>query len=114
MNDTIECRVCGFDFDPTSPEKKRAGGKINECPDCAEETEVPYVGVMNADGKQAGVEIVACATEDARNKFLQSWRKNAGYHKGKSSALYTAGGTAGVEFKTVARFEGNTNHKGRQ
>ena len=32
-----ECIHCQVDFDPRSPAKRQAGGKINECPDCVEE-----------------------------------------------------------------------------
>jgi len=46
----IDCAICEESFDLRSPEKKRAGGKRNHCPDCAEETAVPYLAVNGADG----------------------------------------------------------------
>jgi hypothetical protein len=108
------CTECEDEYDDASALKRQAGGLITHCPDCSEENEVKYLGVNNADGKQQGVEIIAFETQADRNAFHRRWAKNAGMHKGKSSALYTAGDTSGIKFRKVTEFCGNKNHKGRQ
>lgn len=45
----IECVACEEIFDLNSPEKRRAGGLRNHCPDCAEETTIPYLAVKAAN-----------------------------------------------------------------
>ena len=37
MRHIKECIHCGEEFSLHCPKKRRAGGKINECPDCVEE-----------------------------------------------------------------------------
>lgn len=108
-----QCIHCEIEFDAHSPEKQRAGGKINECPECAVEPEVPYLGVQIADGKQAGLQVLSFRDQKSREKFSRIWQKNAGMHKGKSSALGVASSTQSVSFKKIAEFEANKNHKGK-
>jgi hypothetical protein len=57
------CKICNEEFNHNSPEKKKAGGLINCCPDCSEETTVKYVGVSSADGKQAQATILKFESE---------------------------------------------------
>ena len=63
-----ECVHCECMFDPNSSAKKRAGGKINECPDCVEElgteTAVKYLGLQAGDGKTASISIVAFESDE--------------------------------------------------
>ncbi len=108
-----ECESCGGEYDDKSPEKREAGGLIIHCPDCSDETAVPYLGVNNASGKMQGVEILAFETMSDRTKYLGAWHKNVGQNKGKSSPLGNAGGLTGIKFRKVASFGGNPNHKGK-
>jgi len=107
------CSLCEIEFDTHSPEKKRAGGKVNECADCAEETAVKYVGLQSADGKQSQATILKFQSVEDREKYLEFWKNNSGLHKGKSCQL---GGhlstTPAVKFETVSAFSA-TNHKGK-
>ena len=110
----LECRECGGQFDPTSAAKRKAGGKRFECADCAEETTVRYAGVQGADGKQASVSILRFNTEADRAAYLEYWQVNSGLHKGKSCQIGQGlMNNPNISFKTVAVFEGNTNHKGK-
>lgn len=107
------CILCEIDFDSTSEAKKRAGGRVNQCPDCSEETAVKYVGLQSADGKQAQATILRFKSDKDREVYLAFWKNNSGLHKGKSCQL---GGhlstTPAVEFETVTGFS-PTNHKGK-
>lgn len=109
----IECSVCGEMFDINSQRKKQSGGLRNHCPDCSEEHVVPYLGVANASGKVAGIEVIAFDNAGDREKFQRGWAKNKGMHKGKSSALGCAGGLSGISFRRVADFGRNDNNKGK-
>lgn len=109
----IECAECGIEFDSSSIEKKRAGGKINHCPDCAEETAVKYVGLQSADGKQSQATILKFNSEKDREKYLEYWKNNSGLHKGKSCQLGThISTTPDAKFEIVSDFS-PTNHKGK-
>jgi hypothetical protein len=100
-------------FDPRSPAKMRAGGKINTCPDCSTEGAVRYLGLQSGDGKQASVTILSFNSSSDRERYSSYYRNNAGYHKGKSCQLGNHLSTnPGVSFKTVTQ-SGATNHKGR-
>lgn len=107
------CKHCGVEFDLHSEAKQDAGGLINECPDCAFEPEVKYLGIGTADGKQQGIEVLKFDSEEDRRAFSQIWAKNIGMDKGKSSPLGRASSTGSVKFRKVAEFAGNKNHKGR-
>ena len=60
---TKDCVHCGVEFNIRSTAKIKAGGKINECPDCVEElgteTAVKYLGLQAGDGKANALSIVA-------------------------------------------------------
>ena len=107
------CVACDTKFDPQSPAKLRAGGRINTCPDCSDEPVVKYLGLANGDGKQASVTILAFDSPKDRERYSDYYRNNAGYHKGKSCQLGAHLSTdPGVKFRTVTQSTA-TNHKGR-
>lgn len=108
-----ECVECSVMFDLHSAEKRRAGGRINCCPDCSEETTVKYAGVQAADGKQSQATILKFQSEQDKNKYLDFWKVTSGLYKGKSCQLSkTAPTTPNVHFETVTAFI-PTNHKGK-
>jgi NAD-dependent SIR2 family protein deacetylase len=107
------CINCGDEFNPHSAEKRRVGGKITQCPDCSEETTVKYIGLQSADGKQAQATILQFNDEKDKNRYLDFWKNNSGYHKSKSCQLGShLSTTPGVKFKTITQFN-PTNHKGK-
>lgn len=108
-----ECVHCGSKFDPRSPAKARAGGRINECPDCSDEPAVRYLGLAAGDGKQASITVLAFGSTADRERYSDFYRNNAGYHRGKSCQLGSHLSTdPGVKFRTVTQATA-TNHKGR-
>lgn len=107
------CIHCQEDFDLDSREKKEAGGKVNECPECAEESTVKYAGVQAADGKQAQATILKFDSERDKEKYLAFWKNNSGFNKGKSCQLGNhLSTTPGIKFQTIVAHN-PTNHKGR-
>ena len=107
-----DCVSCGAPFDPTSLAKRRAGGRINTCPDCSEEPAVRYLGLSAGDGKQAGVTILKFDSHEDREEYRQAWWVNSGMMVGKSCQLGYQKRTPNVRFKTVTQSTA-TNHKGR-
>lgn len=108
-----ECHECGTKFDPRSPAKLRAGGKINTCPDCSLETTVKYLGLSNGDGKQASITVLAFNSVSDRSRYADFWRNNSGINKGKSCQLGSHLSTdPGIHFRTVSQ-SSPTNHKGK-
>jgi hypothetical protein len=108
-----QCVLCDLFFDTNSPEKKLAGGLINHCADCSEETVVKYVGLQAADGKQSQATILKFESESDKNKYVAFWQNNSGYHKSKSCQLGNhLSTTPGVKFTTVVAHV-PTNHKGK-
>ena len=109
----IECAVCGVDFNPLSPEKKRAGGFRNHCSECSSETTVKYAGVQAADGKQSQATILRFQSEQDKTKYLNFWQNNSGLFRGKVCSLGNhLSTTPNVHFETVVSFT-PTNHKGK-
>lgn len=107
------CRVCECEFDDSSPAKRRAGGKITDCSDCAEESTVRYLGLQAADGKQSQVTILGFKSTQDREKYKKFWQNNSGYNKGKSCQLGSHLSTdPGIAFQTRNAFA-PTNHKGK-
>lgn len=107
------CVHCEENFDLHSPEKRRAGGRSNQCPDCSEETTVKYAGVQAADGKQAQATILKFKSDMDKEKYLSFWQNNSGLHKGKSCQLGShLSTTPNVSFETISGFT-PTNHKGK-
>ena len=107
-----ECVNCGINFDPNSPAKRRAGGKINTCAECSDEPAVKYLGLSAGDGKQAGVTILKFDSQDDREAYREMWWVNSGMMVGKSCQLGFQKRTPNVKFRTVAQSTA-TNHKGR-
>jgi len=110
----VKCSVCEDDFNLHSPEKRRAGGLRNHCPDCAEETTVPYLAVKSANGKMSDLTILQFESSADRNRYKSAWLNNTGYHKGKSCHLSRSNtAMSGMKFKQVAENRANANHKGK-
>lgn len=107
------CFECEAEFDVHSMQKRAAGGRVNQCPDCSEETAVRYIGLQSADGKQSQATILKFSSDSDRSKYLEFWKNNSGLYRGKSCQL---GGhlstTPAVKFETVTGFS-PTNHKGK-
>ena len=112
------CIHCDSDFNLLSSAKKRAGGKINECPDCVEElgteTAVKYLGLSSGDGKTAAISIVAFESDEDRSAYASAWKAVTGFHKGKSCHLSGSQTTIGNRpMRHVGFNAGNANHKGK-
>ncbi len=112
------CTHCEADFNHKSAAKVKAGGKINECPDCVEElnteTTVKYLGVCMGEGKQGGVDILAFESDADRDAYKKMWRNNSGQNKSKNCQLGNhLTPSSGFKFRKVAENHGNRNHKGR-
>ncbi len=117
MRNLNECVHCGDKFDPRSPQKLKAGGKINECPNCVDElgTSGPpkYLGVAAGDGKMTGLTILKFQSEKDREAYAAMWRNNSGQNVGKSCQLGThLTSSIGVKFETVQATQA-VNHKGK-
>lgn len=108
------CTECDSSFDSNSKEKKRAGGLINHCPDCSEETSVKVVAVSGSDGKMAGIEILRFETEEDKKQYIEFWRINSGIYKGKSCQLKGNVSTPSIKFKKIYENHPNGNHKGKK
>lgn len=106
------CIHCDIEFDINSPEKKRAGGKINECPDCSVETEVKVLGLKSGDGKQASISILKFSSKEEKEAYANYWRIASGMTKGKECQMNNAQTVPKVSFKIVTQ-EGSRNHKGK-
>lgn len=107
-----ECSECGANFDPRSPAKRLAGGRINTCPDCSQESTVKYLGLSAGDGKQAGITVLKFESKEDREEYRQAWWVNSGMMVGKSCQLGFQKRTPNVKFKTITQSTA-TNHKGR-
>ena len=112
MKSSRECVVCGGPFDPNSHAKRLAGGKVGECPDCAAESTVKYLGLSAGDGKQAGITVLKFESAEDREEYRQAWWVNSGMMVGKSCQLGFQKRTPNVKFTTVTQSTA-TNHKGR-
>jgi hypothetical protein len=112
MRNARECSVCGSSFDPNSHAKRLAGGKVNECPECATEPAVKYLGLTAGDGKQASITVLKFESPEDREEYRQAWWVNSGMMVGKSCQLGFQKRTPNVRFETVSQSTA-TNHKGR-
>jgi NAD-dependent SIR2 family protein deacetylase len=107
------CIHCQENFDLNSIKKKKAGGKINECPECAEETVTKVIGLQSADGKQSQITILQFESEQDKTRYMDFWKNNSGYNKSKSCQLGKhLSTTPNIKFKTISGFN-PTNHKGK-
>lgn len=108
-----ECIHCEGTFDTDSPAKKRAGGRINECPECTGEDVPRYLGVASGDGKMASIAILAFNNKAEREQYKSFWANNSGLHKGKECQLGShLSVNPGISFRTVTQ-AGAMNHKGK-
>lgn len=109
----MKCKICEEEFNEKSPEKKRAGGLINNCPDCSIEHTAKYAGVASADGKMGQISILKFKSNADRENYLSFWQNNSGLHKSKSCQLGNhLSTTPNVSFETIQGFK-PTNHKGK-
>lgn len=107
------CAHCEEEFDSKSLAKRKAGGKINECPDCALESTIPYAGVASSDGKMGQISILKFSSKQDRENYIRFWRNNSGINKSKSCQLGNhLSTTPAVSFETIQAFK-PTNHKGK-
>lgn len=108
-----ECIHCECPFDTDSPAKRRAGGRINECPECTGEDVPRYLGVASGDGKMASIAILAFNNKAEREQYKSFWQNNSGLHKGKECQLGShLSVNPGISFRTVTQ-SGAMNHKGK-
>lgn len=110
----LQCFECGGEYDLHSPEKRRAGGKVNHCPDCAEETTVKYAGVSAGEGKMGSVQVLKFSSEADREAYMKFWKATSGMNTGKNCQMQFRAKEPNIKFSTVATFTGNKNHKGRE
>lgn len=109
-----ECAECGVGFDPHSPQKRKAGGKICHCPDCSVETEIPYLGVAGGDGKQVGISVVKFETQNDRDRYQLWFGSVSGLRTGKNCQMGHEPPPCPItKYTTVAYNGGNSNHKGK-
>ena len=109
----IECKECGIDFDPDSKAKRKTGGLRVHCPDCSEETTVPYLGTSSGEGKQASVQLHKFESLQDREAYQRYFKQVSGVNTGKQCQLGFFAHEPQVKRTVVATFEGNTNHKGK-
>jgi hypothetical protein len=80
------CRHCENQFNIDSPAKEKAGGYIDECPDCIEEMggeqgPTKYLGVAAGNGKMTDVTILQFDDAASREAYRKGWMNNSGYNK---------------------------------
>ena len=106
-----ECKHCEIEFDANSSYKKKAGGYINECPDCVislgTESSVRYRGVTTGDGKMACMQILKFDSEAEAQAYVSAWNNNSGFNNRRS------GGLNDIKFEKRGENAGNSNHKGK-
>ena len=108
-----KCSECQDDFDLSSPQKIKAGGKSIHCPDCSEEVAIAYLGVQHGDGKGNSLNILSFSSENDRSKYKRFWDNTSGKHKGKQASLSkTAMTDPGIRFQTISQDQAS-NHKGK-
>lgn len=81
------CAVCEEEFDDASAAKRRAGGLITHCPDCADEPAVRRLALVGSAGKQQRIEILAFEDAAAREAMKQGAMANNGYHRGHACQM---------------------------
>lgn len=109
-----ECVKCGELFDPMSARKAHAGGKVNECPDCSEETAVRHLGLQSGDGKGVGVTVLAFDDARSREVYRDAWMQSSGMYKGKVCQMSNRSPSlAGLSFKRLYEAGIGMNHKGK-
>ena len=119
MTNMRNCVHCGDSFTLDCPQKKRVGGKINECPDCVEElgteTTVKYLGLTSGDGKMSNLSIVAFDSIEDREAYGKAWASATDPYTSKAQSLSEVSGSLGsVKIKHISHQAGNPNHKGHR
>lgn len=109
----MKCKICNTDFNPNSPEKRAAGGKIYHCADCAEESAVKYIGLGDGCGKQTSIQILSFETQADQEQYLNYWHAASGMHNGKASHMAYLPSPIKQKFRKVSECGGNHNHKGK-
>jgi hypothetical protein len=113
------CVHCEDEFDHTSREKQRVGGKINECPDCVvllgTEKAPVSVGVGAGDGKTTLITIMRFPNQKSADAYVKAYKNSTGFNKGKSCHLGSTNimHTDRLGGVVIAEFGGNSNHKGK-
>ena len=107
------CAECEGEYDLHSPEKRRAGGKIYHCPDCAVETTVKYIGVSAGEGKMGTLQVLKFSSNSDRDAYMKFWKATSGMNTGKNCQMQFRAKEPHIKFSTVATFTGNVNHKGK-
>jgi hypothetical protein len=107
------CTECEADYDPFSVEKRRAGGKITVCPECAYDPVVKYVGVSAGEGKMGTVQVLKFNSNKDREAYMKFWKASSGMNTGKNCQMQFRAAEPNIKFMTVATFSGNINHKGK-
>ena len=106
-----ECRHCEMEFDANSRYKKKAGGYINECPDCVvelqTETSVRYRGVISGSGKMAALSIVKFQSEDDADEYVKSFNSCGSFGGRKTNNCNN------IHHTHIGSNIGNSNHKGK-
>ena len=109
----VQCSECHGEFDLHGSEKRRAGGKVHHCPDCAEETTVKYAGISAGEGKMGSVQVLKFNSDADRAAYLTFWKATSGMNTGKQCQMQFRAKEPNIKFLTVATFTGNVNHKGK-
>lgn len=107
-----DCVSCGAPFDPYSPAKRMAGGRINTCPECSDEPAVKYLGLTAGDGKQGSLTVLKFDSHEDREEYRQMWWVNSGMMVGKACQMGYSKRTPNIKFRTVTQSTA-TNHKGK-
>ena len=106
-----ECKHCGIEFNANSRYKKKAGGYINECPDCTislgTESSVRYRGVTTGDGKMASIQILKFEDKEQAILYKKGWDQWSGWNNQRSGSIHD------VRFTKIGENSGNSNHKGK-
>lgn len=119
MSNTKQCVHCNDTFTLDCPQKRRVGGKINECPDCVvelgTETTVKYLGLSSGDGKMSNLSIVAFDSIEDREAYGKAWASATDPYTSQPHSMSEVSGSFGsVKIKHVSHQAGNPNHKGNR
>ena len=111
MKNLKECVHCGEEFSLHCPKKRRAGGKINECPDCVEEMggyPAPVIrGFVTVDGKMAAMQILKFKNTSDADQYGKNWNNNSGWQNRRTNSMND------IHFEKVGENIGSSNHKGK-
>lgn len=107
------CIECDEEFETNSPQKKRVGGLITHCPDCAMEQTPKALGFASGDGKMASISILKFKNSQDAHAMKEYWARASGLRKGKSCQLHQPSLTSPhISFEIVTQSQAS-NHKGK-